>query len=77
MPASRLRTFLTKVPIPAEHVHPIYDPELDEAQGAAVYQALIEEIVRSRSTAFLPSISSFSAWGTTATPPRSSRSHPG
>lgn len=40
-----LRTFLTKVPLLPEHVHPIYDPELDEAQGAAVYQALIEEIV--------------------------------
>lgn len=40
-----LRTFLTRVPIPAENIHPIYDPELDEAQGAAVYQALIEEIV--------------------------------
>ena len=40
-----LRTFLTKAPIPAENVHPMYDPELDEAQAAAVYQALIEEIV--------------------------------
>jgi 6-phosphogluconolactonase len=40
-----LRTFLTKVPIPAENVHPMYDPELDEAQAAAVYQALIETIV--------------------------------
>ena len=41
-----LRTFLTKVPILPDHVHPIYDPELDEAQGAAIYQALlIEEIV--------------------------------
>ncbi len=40
-----LRTFLTRVPIPAENVHPLYDPELDEAQAAAVYQAIIEEIV--------------------------------
>ena len=40
-----LRTFLTRVPIPVENVHPIYDPELDEAQASAVYQALIEEIV--------------------------------
>ncbi len=40
-----LRTFLTRVPIPAENVHPIYDPELDETQGSALYQALIEEIV--------------------------------
>lgn len=40
-----LRTFLTRVPIPAENIHPIFDPELDEAQGAALYQALIEEIV--------------------------------
>ncbi len=40
-----MRTFLTKVPIPADNIHPIYDPELDEAQGAAVYQAMIEAIV--------------------------------
>jgi 6-phosphogluconolactonase len=40
-----LRTFLTKVPIPVENIHPMYDLELDEAQAAAVYQALIEEIV--------------------------------
>jgi len=40
-----LRTFLTKVPIPVDHIHPMCDPELDEAQAAAVYQALIEEIV--------------------------------
>lgn len=40
-----LRTFLTQVPIPAENIHPIYDPELDAAEAAALYQALIEEIV--------------------------------
>ncbi len=40
-----LETFLTKVPIPAEHVHPVYEDGLDEAQAAAVYQALIEETV--------------------------------
>lgn len=40
-----MRAFLTKVPIPAEHIHPVYEPNLDEAQGAALYQALVEEIV--------------------------------
>ena len=40
-----LDTFLTKVPIPAEQIHPIYEDDLDEAQAAAVYQALIESIV--------------------------------
>jgi 6-phosphogluconolactonase len=40
-----LETFLTKVPIPAERIHPFYEEGLDEAQAAALYQALIEEIV--------------------------------
>lgn len=40
-----LETFLTKVPIPVEHIHPLYEDGLDEAQASAVYQALIEEIV--------------------------------
>ncbi|MCO5221109.1 MAG: 6-phosphogluconolactonase [Thermomicrobiales bacterium] len=40
-----LETFLTKVPIPIEKIHPMYDPELDEAAAAAIYQALVEEIV--------------------------------
>lgn len=40
-----LRTFLSKVPIPVENIHPLFDPEFDETQGAAVYQSLIEEIV--------------------------------
>ena len=39
-----LDTFLTKVPIPADNVHPLYEEGLDEAQAAAIYQALIEEI---------------------------------
>jgi 6-phosphogluconolactonase len=40
-----LKTFLTKVPIPIEKIHPVYEDDLDEAQGAALYQALIEEVV--------------------------------
>lgn len=40
-----LRTFLTNVPIPPDHIHPVYDPDLDEAEAAATYQALIESIV--------------------------------
>lgn len=40
-----LNEFLTRVPIPAEKVHPIWEDGLDEAQAAAVYQALIQEIV--------------------------------
>lgn len=40
-----LQTFLTKVPIPADRIHPVYEEGLDEAQAAAIYQALIEEIV--------------------------------
>lgn len=40
-----LDIFLTKVPIPAEKIHPVYEDGLDEAQAAALYQALIEELV--------------------------------
>lgn len=40
-----LRTFLKTVPIPPDNVHPMHDPDLDEAQAAALYQAQIEEIV--------------------------------